>query len=377
MSNRYQGGFITASYNGLKAPDAPTIGTATMVSSTAVSVTFTAPANVGGGAITGFTVISSPSGIIATGASSPITVSGLSTGTAYTFKVTATNSFGTGPASAASNSVTPVSYYNTDFYLVQAGGGGGGQYDGAGAGGAGGLVIYNNFTFTATSYSVSIGGGGPGSTAGINSTFAHGAGTSTATGGGRGGDNSQGGVILSGGSVGSAGANGGATGTVTQANPSGGGVGYGSQCGAQAYSPYRIAGAGGANAVGQNGSANANSSANGGAGLEWPASSSIYYGGGGGGGRHSSSGGFGTGGIGGGGNGGNTGNGFPGTANTGGGGGGTGIAGVGGIGGSGVIVISCPSTFTVSQSGLTMTTVTVGTKKVTTITAGTGTFILS
>jgi hypothetical protein len=49
----------------------------------------------------------------------------------------------------------------------------------------------------------------------------------------------------------------------------------------------------------------------------------------------------------------------------------------GGAGGSGVVVISCPATFTVSQSGLTMTTVTVGSKKVTTITAGTGTFILS
>lgn len=85
---------------------APTIGTATAGSSSA-SVTFTAPTYTGSG-ITGYTVTSSPGGITGTGASSPITVSGLTNGTAYTFTVTATTAAGQGPASAASNSVTPT-----------------------------------------------------------------------------------------------------------------------------------------------------------------------------------------------------------------------------------------------------------------------------
>ena len=92
---------------GASPPGAPTIGTATGGDASA-SVTFSAPANNGGSAITGFTVTSSPGGLTATGASSPLTVTGLSNGTAYTFTVTATNAIGTGPASSASNSVTPA-----------------------------------------------------------------------------------------------------------------------------------------------------------------------------------------------------------------------------------------------------------------------------
>jgi len=104
---RYQAGIILPGYNPLLVPDAPTIGTATGSSGSA-SVTFTAPANVGGGAITGYTVVSTPSGITGTGASSPITVSGLTNGTPYTFKVFATNAYGPSGLSAASNSVTPA-----------------------------------------------------------------------------------------------------------------------------------------------------------------------------------------------------------------------------------------------------------------------------
>ncbi|MES2845716.1 MAG: fibronectin type III domain-containing protein [Pseudomonadota bacterium] len=92
--------------NALTVPDAPTIGTATAGDASA-SVAFTAPASTGGAAITGYTVTSSPGGLTGTGASSPVTVPGLTNGTAYTFTVQATNSEGSGAASAASNSVTP------------------------------------------------------------------------------------------------------------------------------------------------------------------------------------------------------------------------------------------------------------------------------
>jgi hypothetical protein len=127
---------------GLTVPDAPTIGTATGGNAQA-SVTFTAPADTGGTAITGYTVTSSPGGLTGTGGSSPIVVTGLTNGTAYTFTVTATNAQGTSAASAASNSVTPSASNKTSSveYLVIAGGGAGAYGNsqvGAGGGGAGG-----------------------------------------------------------------------------------------------------------------------------------------------------------------------------------------------------------------------------------------------
>ena len=98
---------------------APTIGTATAGNATA-SVTFSAPSDVGSAPITNYTVTSTPSSITGTGASSPVTVSGLANGTAYTFKVKAFNGAGTSAESAASNSVTPaappawvLAYYTT------------------------------------------------------------------------------------------------------------------------------------------------------------------------------------------------------------------------------------------------------------------------
>ena len=86
-------------------PGAPTIGTATGGNAQA-TVAFTAPTSNGGSAITSYTATSTPGSKTGTCTTSPCTVTGLTNGTAYTFKVTATNVAGTGTASAASNSVT-------------------------------------------------------------------------------------------------------------------------------------------------------------------------------------------------------------------------------------------------------------------------------
>ena len=87
--------------------DAPTIGSATAGFESA-TVTYTAA--VTGGAATSFTAISTPGSITGSSATSPITVSGLTGGTAYTFKVYGANSSGTWSVnqSASSNSVTPT-----------------------------------------------------------------------------------------------------------------------------------------------------------------------------------------------------------------------------------------------------------------------------
>jgi len=106
--------------SGKTAPSAPTIGTATDVGSgrTFVSggradVTFTAPAYTGRSPITSYTVTSNTGGFTGTGASSPISVTGLTPGNAYTFTVTATNAIGTSSASSASNSITATTIPET------------------------------------------------------------------------------------------------------------------------------------------------------------------------------------------------------------------------------------------------------------------------
>lgn len=96
------------------APGAPTGAAATAGNAQAV-VTFIAPASNGGATITGYTATSTPSSVTAsiTGASAaPITVTGLTNGTAYTFTVHATNSVGNSSESTASNSVTPATVPN-------------------------------------------------------------------------------------------------------------------------------------------------------------------------------------------------------------------------------------------------------------------------
>lgn len=118
------------------APGAPTIGAATAGNASA-SIAFTAPASNGGSAITGYTATCTATGSTqsAAGTASPITVSGLTNGTAYNCSVTATNSVGTGAASGTV-SVTPTagssSAYNTASVLCPLSGTYTGSYSSAG-----------------------------------------------------------------------------------------------------------------------------------------------------------------------------------------------------------------------------------------------------
>lgn len=102
---------IMCAIAGMSAGSPP--GAPTGVSATAgngqATISFTPPTDLGIPAtITGYRVTSSPGGITTTGSGSPITISGLTNGTAYTFTVAAQNAVGYGPESSASNSVTPA-----------------------------------------------------------------------------------------------------------------------------------------------------------------------------------------------------------------------------------------------------------------------------
>jgi hypothetical protein len=99
----------SVSVKAVTTPGAPTAVTATATGQTTATVSFTAPANNGGSAITTYTVTSSPGGITASGSTSPISITGLSASTTYTFTVTANNGSLTSVASAASSAITTSS----------------------------------------------------------------------------------------------------------------------------------------------------------------------------------------------------------------------------------------------------------------------------
>ncbi|QQS22775.1 fibronectin type III domain-containing protein [bacterium] len=136
------------------APDAPT-GVSAEGGNTQATVSFSPPVDNGGASITSYTVTSSPGGFTASGASSPLTVTGLTNGVSYTFTVTATNSAGTSSASSASNSVTPSTLanqltdsftgttINTDKWY---------EYDPTGSGGTTGKIQQNGSLTIADSY---------------------------------------------------------------------------------------------------------------------------------------------------------------------------------------------------------------------------------
>lgn len=242
-----------------RIPGAPTIGTATAGAAVCASVTFTAPTCVGAGSLT-YSVVSTPGCISNTGASSPIVVSGLTGGTSYTFKVYGVTPGGTGPGSAASNSITAAfpsgsqSYTTAGTYswvvptgvtsvsVVAVGGGGGGQsgfynncagsYIGGAGGGGGGLGYKNNITVTpGNSITVVVGAAGTTSVTGGTSYFSA---TSVVRGGGGSSPspNSETYSPISGGTyTGDGGGNGGTGGAEGGSAPGGGGGGAGGYSG--------------------------------------------------------------------------------------------------------------------------------------------------
>jgi hypothetical protein len=315
----------------------PTIGTAT-VTTTIASVAFTAPSNTGAAPVTSYTVFSTPGNLSVSGTTSPISVSGLSLGTAYTFTVVANNNAGTSIPSTPSNLVTPTSGMPIDYLIIAGGGGGGASF--GGGGGAGGYILGSTVIAPSGSLAVVVGGGGGGGAGdsnrsngspGINSTFSG----QTAIGGGYGGGESK---------VGGPGGSGGGSSRGT--TPGGSATAGQGNAGGLSTADTGGAGGGGAGAVGVNHTANNNGAA-GGAGLPFTISggSNTYCGGGGGAGYPNLSGNGGAGGAGGGGQGGgNSGSytGANGTAYGAGGGGGAYASGSfygGGAGAGGVVIV--------------------------------------
>jgi Fibronectin type III domain len=103
------------------APGAPT-GVSGVAGSGSVQVSWVAPGSSGGSPITGYSVVSSPAVSAPAGCTLVLALTcdftGLANGTAYTFKVSATNVVGTGPLSAASAAVTPTAPVGSFFHAL-------------------------------------------------------------------------------------------------------------------------------------------------------------------------------------------------------------------------------------------------------------------
>jgi hypothetical protein len=148
-------------------PQAPSItGVTDTTAGGTVSLSFTASAT-GGSSITNYKYSTDGTTFTALSPSqttSPLTISGLTNGTSYTFYIKAVNANGDSTSSSISSSVTPTLVLQNTYLVV--GGGGAGGSGLAGGGGAGGyrtnysvstIAMPAGVTFTAT-----VGGGGAG-----------------------------------------------------------------------------------------------------------------------------------------------------------------------------------------------------------------------
>lgn len=269
-------------------------------------------------------------------------------------------------------------------YLVLAGGGGGGRGRGGGGGaggyrssilsessGGGSLAEIPANLSLSTAYDIIVGAGGTGGAAadkkgtkGQDSKFA----TIISLGGG-------GGAAAYSTPVDIVGSGGGGAGQVTFGyipDGSQGTIGQGYR-GGQPSSSSIVNGCGGGGAGGQGVDGNGTA---GGTGIQSSVTGTTTYRGGGGGGGGDTA--AGTGGTGGGGNGAVSSAAGNGTTNTGGGGGGVIYNQISGNGGSGIVILKYPSNYVATFSaGLTVSTLTINSYKVSSITAGTGTVIFS
>ena len=105
VGNSKESSWYITSYAAASAPT----GLTAIAGNTQASVVFIAPVSNGNSAITSYTVTASPGGQTATGTASPLIVTGLTAGTAYTFTAVAINAAGNSATSTASIAVTPYS----------------------------------------------------------------------------------------------------------------------------------------------------------------------------------------------------------------------------------------------------------------------------
>jgi hypothetical protein len=370
----------------------PTI-TSVPVGNTTATVNYTYPG--GGGAVTGWDLyVANQTNAWNNTTASPISVTGLSAGTTYTFYVRAKNAYGVGPQSAGFSATT--NQLSVHYFVLGGGGGGassggfgGSPFVGSGGGGGGIRTSYGSVNgggnavsavlngLAGTTQTVTVGGGGGGGSPG---------GWSGGSSGGAGGSSQFASVVSTGGGAGLIGGPGAASGSLGyQINAANqywaiGGSSAAGSAGTNATRPgtpyggiHGAAGAGitttitggaaGRGGAGGNGSVQND---NGGINVEYS------QGGGGGGGR-----------------GGGYGNsaaaaaGIAGAANCGAGGGSAGWhnysgQGVGGAGGSGYVAIRYPNSYGTLVSisgGLAWSTSVDGSDRVYQFTGGTGTIV--